>query len=283
MTIARSPLEGQVGPLLGAIIGDINGSIYERQKQNIKTKDFELFTESMHITDDTVMTVAVADALLAGGTANDFIDAMRTHGRAFPEAGYGGTFGDWLASDSRAPYGSWGNGSAMRVSPVAWWGDTEAQVESLAEVSASVTHDHPEGIRGAQAVAAAVYLARTGRSRQDMKEHVEARYGYDLDRSLDQLRPTYALDRIDVSCQGSVPIAIRAYLESTGFEDAIRNAISMGGDSDTIAAMAGSIAEAEYGVPRTFAERALVMLPPGLRTTLERFWLRWPERRPART
>jgi ADP-ribosylglycohydrolase len=241
--------------MLGAIIGDIAGSIYEWN--NIKTKDFPFFQEKCHFTDDTVMTIAVAESLLNGGEPGDFIDAMKKYGRLYPGAGYGGRFAHWLSSDDRDPYNSWGNGSAMRVAPCGWFAESLKQAEALAERSASVTHNHPEGIKGAQATAAAIYLAREGRDKSAIKDYIETEYDYDLSRTLDEIRPTYCFD---VSCQGSVPEAIIAFLESNDFEDAVRNAISLGGDSDTLAAITGSIAEAAYGIPSAIATEALSFL-----------------------
>ena len=223
--------------MLGAIIGDIVGSVYEWD--NIKTKDFPLFSEKGSFTDDTVMTIAVADALMKGGTPDEFIDSMKEIGRQYPNSGYGGGFSNWLFSDDREPYNSWGNGSAMRVSPCGWVAKSLDEAEALAEKSASVTHNHPEGIKGAQATAAAIYLARTGTKKDKIKEYIESNYGYDLRRTLDEIRPVY---RFNESCQETVPEAIIAFLESTDFEDAFRNAISLGGDSDTLAAITGSIA-----------------------------------------
>jgi len=235
--------------MLGAIIGDIVGSVYEWN--NIKTKEFPLFSEKCHFTDDTVMTIAVADAILNGAKSDDFIESFNRFGNLFPGAGYGGSFRKWLISDVKAPYNSWGNGSAMRVSPCGWVADSLQETENLAEVSAAVTHNHPEGIKGAKATAAAIYLARIGKSKSEIKDYIESTYGYDLSRTLDEKRPSY---KFDVSCQGTVPEAIIAFLESKGFEDAIRNAISLGGDSDTLAAITGSIAEAAYGIPTAYYE-----------------------------
>jgi len=230
--------------MLGAIIGDIVGSVYEWS--NIKTKDFPLFSKDGFFTDDSVMTIAVADALLNGGTADNFIDSMKRIGRPYPNSGYGGNFNNWIFSDDRKPYNSWGNGSAMRVSPCAWFANSLEEAETLAEMSAAVTHNHPEGIKGAQATAAAIYLARVDNEKSEIKNYIESTYGYDLSRSLDAIRPVYLFNE---SCQETVPEAIIAFLESNGFEDAIRNAISLGGDSDTLTAITGSIAEAAYGVP----------------------------------
>lgn len=235
--------------MLGAIIGDIVGSKYEFKSD--KTKDFELFTEDSHLTDDSMMTIAVGCACAKADLCDeeDFksrvIYYMRKIGREYPSAGYGYLFFRWINSDSMQAYNSFGNGSAMRVSPVAWVANSLEETETLAKWSAEVTHNHPEGIKGAQAVAAAVYLARIGRSKAEIKEYIEKKY-YKLSFTLDEIRPTY---EFDVTCQGSVPQAILCFLESTDFEDAIRNAVSLGGDGDTQAAMAGSIAEAYYGIP----------------------------------
>jgi len=246
--------------MLGAIIGDIVGSVYEWN--NIKTKDFPFFNQRGFFTDDTIMTIAVAEAILDGGTPDNFADALKKYGKLYPEADYGSGFSRWLFSDTREPYNSWGNGSAMRVAPCGWFAGSLEEAESLAETSAAVTHNHPEGIKGAQATAAAIYLARTGNGKIEIKKYVETRYGYDLNRQLDMIRPTYAFNE---SCQETVPEAITAFLESTSFEDAIRNAISLGGDSDTLAAITGGIAEAYYGVPQNMKEKALSYLDDALR------------------
>ena len=245
--------------MLGAITGDIIGSIYEWR--NIKTKDFPLFGKNCCITDDSVMTIAIAEGLMNGGRPDDYINAMKRLGRMYPRAGYGGRFNDWLRSDNHRPYKSWGNGSAMRVSPVGWFFGSLDETEKAAEVSASVTHNHPEGIKGAQTAAAAIFLARTGKTKTEIKAYIEDTYGYDLNRALDEIRPSYSFDE---SCQGTVPEAIIAFLESGSFEDAIRNAISLGGDSDTLAAITGSIAEAAYGIPKEIEEKALSLLPQPL-------------------
>jgi ADP-ribosylglycohydrolase len=266
--------------MIGAIIGDIVGSVYEWH--NIKTKDFPLFAKDCFFTDDTVMTVAVAEGLMNGGSPDDFIDAMKKYGRLYPHSGYGAHFGSWLFSDDREPYNSWGNGSAMRVSPCAEYafknihpGDgLESSIKyarELATVSASVTHNHPEGIKGAEATAYAMMMAY-GYGIEAAKEHIRqdipALFGYDLSQSLDEIRPTY---KFNESCQDTVPQAIIAFLESTGFEDAIRNAISLGGDSDTLAAITGSIAEAAYGVPDDIRDKALSLLDDRLRAVVEDF------------
>jgi ADP-ribosylglycohydrolase len=266
--------------MLGAIIGDIVGSVYEWD--NIKTKDFPLFTEHNFFTDDTIITIAIAEALMNGGNSDDFIIAMKKYGRLYPDADYGGRFGSWLFSDDREPYSSWGNRSAMRVSPCSWIvplckfinGGVD-NVERLAEKSAEVTHNHPEGIKGAKAVARAIYLMRHGKARNQIAEYkkfvkrdIEDKYDYDLSRTLDEIRPTY---RFNESCQETVPEAMIAFLESTDFEDAIRNAISLGGDSDTLTAITGSIAEAAYGVPEQIASRALSYLDTSLQAVYDRW------------
>ena len=250
--------------MLGAIIGDIVGSVYEWN--NIKTKDFPLFSKKCFFTDDTVMTLAVAEALLNGGSAEDYVAAMKRLGGMYPHSGYGASFGYWLSSDSSEPYNSWGNGSAMRVSPVGWFYDTLAETQAAAELSAAVTHNHPEGIKGAQSTAAAIFLACNGHSKQEIKDYIERTYDYALSRTLDEIRPTYQFNE---SCMETVPEAITAFLESTDFEDAIRNAISLGGDSDTLAAITGSIAEAAYGIPSEIRNTAVTHLDSPLRAVLE--------------
>lgn len=251
--------------MLGAIVGDIIGSIYEWD--NIKTKDFELINPRAFFTDDTVMTCAVAQGLFESNlddeedTKSMIIKHMVQIGRRYPNCGYGGMFYQWLFGDKQVPYNSFGNGSAMRVSPVAWVSDDFNLVLRLARNTAEVTHNHPEGIKGAQAVAAAIFLARKGKSFKDIKNFITENYYY-LDFTLDEIRDTY---KFDVTCAGTVPPAIVAFLESKDFEDAIRNAISMGGDSDTLAAITGSIAEAYYGVPEYLEKMAMSKLDDRLR------------------
>lgn len=252
--------------MIGAIIGDIIGSVYEWN--NIKTKDFKLFSPGCFFTDDTVMTLAVAEGLMNGSSADEFIKAMKKYGRMYPDAGYGGHFRNWLVSEDIHPYNSFGNGSAMRVSPVAWMFHTLTEVEQFAGVSAAVTHNHPEGIKGAQATAAAIFLARKGKSKGEIKAYIESKYGYDLSRTLKEIRPDYCFNE---SCQKTVPEAIIAFLESLDFEDAIRNAISLGGDSDTLAAITGSIAEAAYKVPEEIKAKALSILDEPLRNVYREF------------
>jgi ADP-ribosyl-[dinitrogen reductase] hydrolase len=251
--------------VIGAIIGDIVGSIYEFD--NIKTKNFQLFSEKNEFTDDSIMTIATMQALLDGGTSEDFIAKYQQLGNKYPSS-YGLRFGDWLLAKNPQPYNSWVNGSAMRVSPVAWFYDSLAEVEEVAKISSSVTHNHPEGIKGAQATAAAVFMARTGKSKQQIKGYLQNKYEYILDFTLDDIRPTYAFDE---SCAGTVPPAIVAFLESTDFEDAIRNAISIGGDSDTLAAITGSIAEAFYGIPDSVGDKAFSYLSGELGEIVKNF------------
>lgn len=258
--------------MMGAIIGDIVGSVYEWN--NIKTKEFPLFQDKCFFTDDTVMTIAVAEGLMNGGTKDDFIDAMKKYGRMYPDAGYGGRFGTWLFSESREPYHSFGNGSAMRTAG-GWWFDSLEETRAMASRAAGVTHDHPEGIKGAESTAAAIFLARTGHSKAEIKDYVEREFGYDMSRTLDGIRPGYQFNE---SCRGTVPQAIIAFLESSDFEDAIRNAISLGGDSDTLAAITGSIAEAAYGVPQWIKDKAWEYLDEPLREVLRR----WREERSRR-
>jgi len=258
--------------MLGAIAGDVIGSVHEGART--KTKEFPLFTPESTFTDDTVLTVAVADCLLHG---RDYVDALHDYFAAYPGAGYGGTFFRWAYTRQREPYNSWGNGSAMRVSPVAYVGATLAEVLEEAKRCAEVTHNHEHGIRGAQATAAAVFLARTGSSKEQIRRYTEEQFGYFLDESLADLRPTYPFD---VSCQGSVPQSIIAFLESDGYEDAVRNAISLGGDADTMACIAGAIAEAFYGgVPEDIRVRTLAALDDRLRGVVEEFVTRFASRR----
>lgn len=257
--------------MLGAIAGDVIGSVYEAD--NVLTPDFyPLIDPNARPTDDTVLTCAVAEWLLRGA-GDDLWISLKRWARSFPYAGYGGTFIKWSQSSSSSPYNSWGNGSAMRVSPVAWAFDTLDEVLHHARRSAEVTHDHPEGIKGAEATAAAVFLARTGTAKPEIRAFIEERFGYDLNRSLAEIRPTY---RFDVSCQGSVPEAIIAFLESTDFEDAVRKAISIGGDSDTIACIAGSIAHAAYGVPGPIRAEVERRLAPEMRVILTEFLVTYP-------
>ena len=253
--------------IIGAICGDIIGSIYEFD--SIKTKDFELFHPRSIFTDDTVMTLAIANWLCEDMNSKDvLIKNLKYFGNRYPNAGYGRSFSKWLRQDSPEAYGSWANGSAMRVSPCAWVGNTLKEVQDLAYMSAVVTHNHPEGIKGALATGDAIYLARTGAGKDKIKNHVEKEYGYDLNRSVDEMRPSYSFD---VSCAGSVPESIICFLDAEGFEDAIRNAVSLGGDADTQAAIAGSIASAYWDVPQEISAEAINHLDDCLLTVFNRF------------
>lgn len=258
----------------GAILGDIIGSPYEFDRGN-KTKDFPLFSRNSKITDDSVMTLAVADAFLSlppqaadGDIRRRFIQSMQTYGRKYPYAGYGGMFRRWLKAPNPQPYGSYGNGSAMRVSSAGWLFDNLETVRHMARLSAEVTHNHPEGIKGAEATASAIYLARTGSTKAEIKAYIEENFHYDLSRSCDEIRPTY---RHVESCQETVPEAITAFLEGRSFEDVIRTAVSLGGDCDTLTCIAGSMAEGFYGVPEELKQQCRQRLPEDLRKVLRRF------------
>ena len=259
--------------MLGAILGDMVGSPYEFDRNNHKSKDFLLLSERSHFTDDTVMTLAVARGLMAGQgdaqkTFAEVRYGMRRLGNVYPDAGYGGMFRRWLCAEHPQPYGSFGNGSAMRVAAAGWLFDTLDKTLEMAKVTAEVTHNHPEGIKGAQATAAAIFLARTGHSKPEIRQYVEQTFGYDLSRTCDEIRPGY---RHVETCQQTVPEAIIAFLESTGFEDALRNAVSFGGDSDTLACITGGIAEAFYGMPQELRAETLKRLPEDLRAAYELF------------
>lgn len=254
--------------MLGAIAGDVIGSVYERHP--IKTTGFPLFAEGSRFTDDTVLTVAVAYAILQG---EDYAVSLRQFGRRYPRAGYGGTFYRWLFTEDHGPYNSWGNGSAMRVSPVGLAFDTESEVLAQAEASAAVTHNHPEGIKGAQATALAVFLARTGVQKEQIRTRIVEEFGYYLARTVAAIRPSY---QFDVSCQGTVPEAIIAFLDSHDYEDAVRLAISLGGDSDTLACIAGSIAAPYYGqIPETIIRPVRQLLPADLLAVVDEFQKRY--------
>ena len=251
--------------LIGAIAGDIIGSIYEHRP--IKSIDFPLFKGYSRFTDDTVMTVANADWLL---TNDSLSDTMRKYGNHYLTAGYGRMFLRWLMSDNPQPYNSYGNGSAMRVSPVGWVFGTLEETLEKAKESAEITHNHPEGIKGAQSVAACIYLARTGKSKQEIKEYIETTFGYDLSKSCEEMQPTYTFSG---SCQGTVPASIIAFLDSTSFEHAIRLAISLGGDADTMGAITGSIAEAYYKeVPEEIKKEVIKRLPEEFINVMENFY-----------
>ena len=248
--------------MIGAITGDIAGSIYEGR--NIKTKEFPFFGDGCQFTDDTVCTIAVADCLINDG---DFADFLRQYVRRHPYRGYGGLFREWAGSNM-GPYNSWGNGSAMRVSPVAHVARDEAELLELAERSAAVTHNHPNAIAGAQGVALTMWMAMAGTGAAIIRREIADRFDYDLSRSVDEIRPDYSFD---VSCAGTVPQAITCALEATDYEDAIRNAISIGGDSDTIACITGGIAEVMFGVPGEIGDQARTYLAHDLIDALDRF------------
>jgi ADP-ribosylglycohydrolase len=250
--------------MLGAIIGDIIGSTYEFE--GLKSTTFPLFSPASRFTDDTVLTVAVADCILHD---RDYAKTFKEYGQRYPDAGYGGMFLNWLRSADSNPYNSYGNGSAMRVSPTAFAFNTIDDVLLEAERSALPTHNHPEGIKGAQAIASAIFLGRTGKGKNEIREYIEGCFGYDLGRTLDEIRPYY---RFDETCQGSVPEAIIAFLESVDYEDAVRKAVSLGGDADTLACMTGGIAEAYYKkLPGHIVRRAKRILDKELRTIVDEF------------
>lgn len=250
--------------MLGAIAGDMIGSVYEALP--LKSTDFPLFQSHTVFTDDTVLTIAVAYAILK---QLDYASCLKKFGRKYPDAGYGGLFYNWIFSDLSEPYNSWGNGSAMRVSPVGFAFDSEDRVLSEAEKTAKITHSHPEGIKGAQAAALAVFLARCERDKEFIKQDIQRRFGYDLNRALDDIRPAY---HFDISCQGSVPESIISFLESTDFESAVRNAVSLGGDSDTMACIAGAIAQAYYkSIPEQIVLNVRQRLPEEFLKIIDEF------------
>ena len=259
--------------MIGAILGDIVGSIYEFD--NIKTKDFELFDKDCMFTDDSVMTIAVAEALMqydridkdnVDSFKETLISIMHKIGAQYPDCGYGGHFLVWILKNMRTPYNSFGNGSAMRVSSVGWYAKTLEEAEFIAKATAEVSHNHPQGITGAVVTAGAVFLARTGADMEKIKKYV-SKY-YTINFTLDSIRPTYTFD---VTCQGTVPQAMQAFFESESFEDAIRNAISIGGDSDTLAAITGAVAEGYYGIPDELKKTTLSYLDGQLFDITEKF------------
>ncbi|HHY63723.1 MAG TPA: ADP-ribosylglycohydrolase [Clostridiaceae bacterium] len=268
--------------MIGAVIGDIAGSRFEFS--NHRSKDFELFTEGCFVTDDSIMTLAVAKAVMEtekridpaikrSGTSNDYrrllseltVKYMQEIGRLYPDCGFGGMFCRWVFSNDPRPYNSFGNGAAMRISPAGFAARTEQEAISLSETITSVTHNHPEGIKGAEATTVAIFIARQGLSKNDIRDRITKDY-YRLDFTIDEIRPTY---RFNETCQGTVPQAIEAFLESDSFEDAIRTAISLGGDSDTLGAITGAIAEAYYGVPDWMKYKALEYMDDELRSIYE--------------
>lgn len=259
--------------MYGALLGDMIGAPYEFDRGN-KSKEFPLFCENSRFTDDSVMTIAVAEALLDSRFLDDdsiraaLIKSMRKWGKKYPDAGYGRKFLCWLREKDPKPYGSCGNGSAMRVSAAGWLFDTLEETREKARLTAEVTHDHPEGIKGAEATSSAIFLARTGRSKEEIRDYIVQEFGYDLSRTCDQIRPSYYHNE---SCQKTVPEAITAFLEGTDFEDVIRTAVSLGGDCDTLTCIAGSIAEAFYGVPAILKAECKHRLPEDMAYILGRF------------
>ena len=260
--------------MLGAIIGDICGSRFEWA--NIKSKQFQLFGRQCRPTDDSIMTLAVAGAILAAdGDLNALsgcaVHAMQELGRKYPNAGYGGSFFNWIFAESPQPYNSWGNGAGMRVSPCAWAAKSLEEALAMSDAVTRVTHNHPEGMKGARAITAAIYLARNGKTADEIRAHISGNY-YDIGFTLDEIRASY---KFDVSCKGSVPQAIEAFLESVSYEDAVRGAVSIGGDSDTIAAMTGGIVEAYWGIPADLRERALAFMDENMIGIVDAFESRY--------
>ena len=260
--------------MYGAILGDIIGSPFEFDRGD-KTKDFKLFSRRSHFTDDSVMTLAVCEALLKVGqdvTVKEIEDAvissMQSWGRRYPHAGYGGYFRRWLTARHPEPYNSYGNGSAMRVSAVGWLYDSLEKTRTVAKATTNVTHNHPEGIKGAEATASAIFMARNGSSKEEIKKYIENEFHYDLNRTLNEIRPGYHMDE---TCQKTVPEAIIAFLEAKDFEDAIRNAVSLGGDTDTLGAITGSIAEAYYGIPEWLITECRKRINKDMRIVLDDF------------
>lgn len=260
--------------MYGAILGDIIGSPFEFDRGD-KTKDFKLFSRRSHFTDDSVMTLAVCEALLKVGqdaTVKEIEDAvissMQSWGRRYPHAGYGGYFRRWLTACHPEPYNSFGNGSAMRVSAAGWLYDSLEKTRTVAKATANVTHNHPEGIKGAEATASAIFMARNGSSKEEIKKYIENEFHYDLNRTLDEIRPSYHMDE---TCQKTVPEAIIAFLEAKDFEDAIRNVVSLGGDTDTLGAITGSIAEAYYRIPEWLMTECRKRINRDMRVVLDDF------------
>ena len=270
--------------MYGAILGDIIGRPYEFLRA-VKDRNFELFNKRSVFSDDSVMTIAVAEALLkvTDGRSRAFttedpdienrfkeilIDSLKKWGRRYPDAGYGGRFMAWLLSDKRDPYNSYGNGSAMRVSAAGYIADDLETTIKVAAWTAEVTHNHHEGVKGAEAVAACIFMARTGCTKEEIWEYVESTFHYDLSRTVDEIKPGYSFD---VSCQGSVPESITCFLEADSFESAVRNAVYLGGDTDTMGAIAGSIAEAYYGVPESLKEECRKRVTPEMLEVLTKF------------
>lgn len=261
--------------MYGAILGDIIGSPFEFDRGD-KTKDFKLFSRRSHFTDDSVMTLAVCEALLKVGqdaTVKEIEDAvitsMQSWGRRYPHEGYGGYFRCWLTARHPEPYNSFGNGSAMRVSAAGWLYDSLEKTRVVAKATANVTHNHPEGIKGAEATASAIFMARNGSSKEEIKKYIENEFHYDLNRTLDEIRPSFHMHE---TCQKTVPEAIIAFLEAKDFEDAIRNAVSLGGDTDTLGAITGSIAEAYFGIPEALRSECRNRINKDMRDVVDTFY-----------
>lgn len=268
--------------MYGAILGDMIGAPYEFDRGN-KTKDFEMFNDRVCFTDDSVMTIAVADALMRiSNDADDddvkmaVIQSMQKWGKKYPRAGYGQRFFFWLGKKNPQPYGSWGNGSAMRVSSVGWLYNSLEETRKYARLTAEVTHNHPEGIKGAEAVASAIFMARNGASKDEIKKYIIQEFDYDLSRTCDEIRPGY--HHIE-SCQETVPEALTAFMEGADFEDVVRTAVSLGGDCDTLTCIAASIAEAFYGLPDNMKDECRKRLPKDMLGILDRFDERRSDRR----
>ena len=259
--------------MYGAILGDMIGSPYEFDRGD-KTKEFPLFSRTTRFTDDSVMTIAVAEALMDSiGKSDDeirtqLVRSMQKWGERYPDAGYGGMFYQWLHTKNPRPYGSFGNGSAMRVSSAGWLFDTLEETRHMARLSAEVTHNHPEGIKGAEATASAIFLARNGKTKEEIREYIIHEFHYDLSRTCDEIRPGYC--HVE-TCQQTVPEAVTAFLEGQDFEDVIRTAVSLGGDCDTLTCIAGGMAEALYGVPEDLKEECRKRLPEDMIKVLDRF------------
>lgn len=260
--------------MYGAILGDMVGAPYEFDRGD-KSKDFEMWNSKVRFTDDTVMTIAVADGIVTAGKDADeavlkeaVVKKMQEWGEKYPNSGYGARFVFWLGSRTPKPYGSYGNGSAMRVSSVGWLYDTITKTREVAGWTADVTHNHPEGIKGAEATASVIFLARNGASKAEIKQYVIDEFGYDLSRTCDEIRPGYYHDE---SCQKTVPEAITAFLEGESFEDVIRTAVSLGGDCDTLTCIAGGMAEAFYGIPEDMKTQVCERIPDEMKEVLERW------------
>ena len=260
--------------MYGAILGDMIGAPYEFDRSK-KKKNFKMFNRHVHYTDDSVMTLAVSEAIMLAGKNSDeatmkeqLVKSMQQWGRKYSHAGYGEMFYHWLYEENPQPYGSWGNGSAMRVSSVGWFFDSIERTREVARWTAEVTHNHPEGIKGAEATVSVIYLARTGKTKEEIRDYILREFEYDMSQTCDDIRPWY---KFDVSCQGTVPVAMTAFFEGTDFEDVIRTAVSLGGDCDTLTCIAGAMAEALYDIPDSFTRECESRLPEEAVEVLHRF------------